>query len=99
MPNDHPHLPDLHHAACPVRVHRAYCNAILPQVRGVGAAMNKTDDKFCPDCGHHAFQAEPYGLWCADCQSWIDPAEILTLEQAQPLRVGYDTSARKEQDE
>ena len=69
-------------------------------MRGVGAAMNKADDKFCPDCGHHLYIGErQYYYWCADCKTGCEPIDALTLEQAQPLRVGYDASARKEQDE
>jgi len=62
--------------------------------------MNKTEDKFCPDCGHHLYVVQQLSdwwdwLWCVDCQGWVEISNVLTLEQAQPLRVGYDSSARK----
>ena len=58
--------------------------------------MNKSIDKFCPDCGHHVFEwsmsREVMGktlkpkttYYCAECKRMVD--EPATLKQVQELR-------------
>ena len=67
--------------------------------------MNKTDDKFCPECGHHLYRINNYPngvvqgqyavsyLWCNECNREVDyPA---TVDQVQAMRERYDSQAEE----
>ena len=45
--------------------------------------MNKCQDKFCPDCGHHLYGPHPVmGYCCAECPEggqWIDEQDALII--------------------
>ena len=53
--------------------------------------MNKTNDRFCPDCAHHVYatpeRAKPY--FCQICGQDLDADEVISLAQAQPVRDGW----------
>lgn len=58
--------------------------------------MEKTNDKFCPDCGHHLYEgagdpAYPM-LYCADCQTFHDYSAD-SLDDVLALRERYDAQA------
>ncbi len=60
--------------------------------------MNKCDDKFCCDCGHHLYKMQA-GYWCQECRRFVDDEEIATRGEVILLRKGYDAQARQEYDE
>ncbi len=43
--------------------------------------MNKTDDKFCPDCGHHLYTSQGE-LYCVECEDYYDEAVALSADEA-----------------
>jgi hypothetical protein len=61
--------------------------------------MNKCDDKFCPDCGHHLYGPELIGYWCQECPCWVEIEDAATYAEVLELRKAYDPAARAEVEE
>jgi len=66
--------------------------------------LNKCDDKYCPECGHHVFDPihDPamLGYWCAECCQWIDEQNAAILDaDIIRLRAAYDARARQAEQE
>jgi hypothetical protein len=56
--------------------------------------MNKTDDKFCPECGHHLY-INGTQYHCQECDIDVDLMDVLTTDEAQPTRERYDSQAEE----
>ena len=54
--------------------------------------MNKTDDKFCPDCGRHLYYQTKVMYWCTECGASVHPDNVKTFEDVTTLRARYDGS-------
>lgn len=64
--------------------------------------MDKRNNKFCPDCGHHLYTSDtlPTGwYYCADCNTNIPERDVATLTDVLPLRARYDSVAFRMEEE
>ena len=60
--------------------------------------MNKSTDKFCPECGHHLYE-NTTDFFCIECNKTVLADDVASFDQVQSLRSPYDESARQsEQD-
>ena len=47
--------------------------------------MDKTTDKFCPECGHHLYR-KPGSLFCVECGADVSEDDAISLHDAEPMR-------------
>ncbi len=56
--------------------------------------MNKCENEFCPECGHHLYKnGDDY--FCVECGRSVSADDVATFEQVQFLRSDYDEEARR----
>ena len=51
--------------------------------------MDKTTDKFCPECGHHLYTfciINPARFFCIECSQWLEPEQVATMHEVETLR-------------
>lgn len=53
--------------------------------------MDKCEDKFCPECGHHLYRQSATEFYCSFCSLDFDIEQVATLEEILPLRENYDS--------
>ena len=59
--------------------------------------MQKTTDKFCPNCGHHVYLPSHGEAWyiCVECDITLYYEEVATLDDVLHLRESYDTQVEE----
>ena len=65
--------------------------------------MNKCEDKFCPDCGHHLYTVTGWTeqgqitykgvFFCQECGVEISVCDVATYHEIEFLRAKYDARA------